>query len=82
MLKVREAARRLGCDPKTVRRWIRSGRLKSEKIGNQHFVSEADVEALASSEVELGLPAAWKTTDSGAPMPPWERLVRNARRNH
>jgi excisionase family DNA binding protein len=40
---VPEAARRVGRNPETVRRWIWSGRLPSEKVGNQHLV---DVEAL------------------------------------
>lgn len=42
-LTVPAAARRVGRTPETVRRWIWSGRLPSEKVGNQHLV---DVEAL------------------------------------
>jgi excisionase family DNA binding protein len=45
MLTVPEAARRAGRSPETIRRWIWSGRLPSEKVGNQHLV---DAEALDS----------------------------------
>ncbi len=38
MLTVPEAARRTKRDPETVRRWIRSGRLKATKIGTQHLI--------------------------------------------
>ena len=40
MLTVPEAARRTKRDPETVRRWIRSGRLKATKIGTQHLIDE------------------------------------------
>jgi excisionase family DNA binding protein len=42
MLTVPEAARRAGCDPETVRRWIRSGRLRSHRVGTQHLIDESD----------------------------------------
>jgi excisionase family DNA binding protein len=46
MLTVPEVARLVGRDPETVRRWIRSGRLPARKIGTQHVIEEADLEAL------------------------------------
>ena len=44
MLTVPEAARRVGRDPETIRRWIRSGRLRSHKVGTQHVIEEADLD--------------------------------------
>ena len=80
MITVPEAARRTGRNAETIRRWIRTGRLRSEKVGTQHLVREEDVAALAD-EAALDLPAAWTTADRGT-MPPWERLVRDARESH
>ncbi|MGH2825306.1 MAG: helix-turn-helix domain-containing protein, partial [Thermoleophilaceae bacterium] len=47
MLDVAEAGRRLGRDPETIRRWIRAGRLRAQKVGNQHVIDEADLAAAA-----------------------------------
>ena len=46
LLTVREVARACRRSEETVRRWIWSGRLPSRKLGNQHFIDPADVEAL------------------------------------
>jgi excisionase family DNA binding protein len=46
---VPEAARRVGRSPETVRRWIWSRRLPSEKVGNQHLVDTDLLDALVSS---------------------------------
>lgn len=81
MLTVPEAARKFGRHPETIRRWIRSGRLRSQRVGTQHLVDEADVRALADEQA-LDLPDAWTHTDAGHPMPSWERLVRDARERH
>ncbi|TMD98004.1 MAG: helix-turn-helix domain-containing protein [Chloroflexi bacterium] len=43
MLTVPEAARRAKRDPETVRRWIRSGRLRSTRVGTQHLIDEDDL---------------------------------------
>jgi excisionase family DNA binding protein len=48
LLTVREVAKACGRSEETVRRWIWSGRLPSRKLGNQHFIDPADVEALKS----------------------------------
>jgi excisionase family DNA binding protein len=81
MITVPEAARRIGRHPETVRRWIRSGRLRSQRVGTQHLVEEAEVRALADDE-PLDLPTAWTRWDDGRTMPEWERLVRDAREAH
>ena len=46
LLTVREVARACRRSEETVRRWIWSGKLPSRKLGNQHFIDPADVEAL------------------------------------
>ncbi|MCH7484434.1 MAG: helix-turn-helix domain-containing protein [Chloroflexi bacterium] len=46
LLTVREVARACHRTEETVRRWIWSGKLRARKIGNQHFIDPADVEAL------------------------------------
>ena len=46
LLTVRQVARACQRSEETVRRWIWSGKLPSRKLGNQHFIDPADVEAL------------------------------------
>ena len=80
-LTVPEVARRIGRNPETVRRWIRSGRLRATKVGTQHIVDEADLDAVLDDE-PLDLPPEWTTTTDGQPMPNWEQIVRDSRRSH
>lgn len=42
-LTVPEAARRIGRNPETVRRWIRAGKLPAWKVGTQHVIDEDDL---------------------------------------
>jgi excisionase family DNA binding protein len=81
MITIPEAARRSGRNPETIRRWVRAGRLRSERVGTQHLVDEHELAALVDDE-PIDLPVAWRTTSDGSPMPPWERLVRDARDAH
>ena len=46
VLTVPQAARRIGRNPETVRRWIREGKLRSRRIGMQHLVEQHEVDAL------------------------------------
>jgi len=69
MLTVPEAALRAGRDPETIRRWIRSGRLRARKIGTQHVIEEADLAVSIGEDETLPLPAAWRATRNGRPMP-------------
>ena len=82
MLTVPEAAKRVGKDPETVRRWIRSGKIASRKIGTQHFVDEMDIAALSDESDTLPLPEAWKLMDDGSPQLDWVKLVRRSRQAH
>jgi excisionase family DNA binding protein len=80
-ITVPEAARQAGRNAETIRRWIRTGRLRSEKVGTQHLVELEDVLGLADQE-PIDLPEHWSTADDSRPMPAWERLVRDGRESH
>lgn len=79
MLTVPEAARRVGRDPETVRRWIRSGRLRSQKVGTQHLIDEADLTAVTGTGGGGKRPKWLRKTHSGQPMPDSVRLIRELR---
>jgi len=51
-LSVREVAQLLGKDEETIRRWLRSGKLRGRKIGPLHFVTEAEVERMRGAKEE------------------------------
>lgn len=78
MLTVPEAARRAKRDPETVRRWIRSGRLKATRIGTQHLIDEDDLARLESDST-LSLPPAWQRTATGERMPDVVAAIRSSR---
>ena len=78
MLTVPEVAARLGRDPETVRRWIRSGRLRARKVGTQHVIAEEDLKSLFDRDL-LPLPAAWQKTSTGEAMPNVVHAVRRSR---
>lgn len=78
MVTVLEAAKRLGRDPETIRRWIRSGKLPAAKIGLQHMIDEEDL----PGEATVPLPEAWRRTITGEPMPDVVAAVRRARAEH
>ena len=79
MLTVPEAALRTKRDPETVRRWIRSGRLKATKIGTQHMIDEGDLAAFTEAESVLPLPAGWRRTATKEPMPDVIAAIRSSR---
>ncbi len=81
MLTVPEAARRTGKNPETIRRWIRSGRLKAHKVGTQHVIEEADLDEVVTPE-RVPRPKGWDKTADGRPMPDWVALVREDRNGH
>jgi excisionase family DNA binding protein len=83
MITVPEAARRAGRNPETIRRWIREGKLTSRKVGTQHTIEDADLEAILDAESEmLPLPPEWKKTFWGAPMPNVVAAIRRSREGH
>jgi len=81
MLTVPEAARRVGRNPETVRRWIREGRLRSERVGTQHLVDEEALDALALAP-ELIPSARDDRTVTGEPMPNLLGALRRSRSGH
>jgi excisionase family DNA binding protein len=82
MLTVPEAAKRVGRDPETVRRWIRSGKLRSQRIGTQHLIEEEDLAPFLDGTDSLPLPEEWRFLPDGRPQPDWVRLVRESRESH
>ncbi len=82
VLTVPEAAQRVGRNPETVRRWIRAGKLRSEKVGTQHLVDEAELDELVGEPEMLPLPEGWKVTRWGDPQPNWVKIVRESREGH
>ena len=78
MLTVPQVASQLGRDPETVRRWIRSGRLRARKVGTQHVIDEEDLKGLFKGDV-LPMPADWKKTSTGETMPNVVHAVRRSR---
>jgi excisionase family DNA binding protein len=79
MITVPEAAERVGRDPETVRRWIRSGRLRARKIGTQHVIDEQDLIPFEEEDEELPLPEAWRRLPDGRPTPNVVRAIRLSR---
>lgn len=80
MLTVPEAASRLGRSAETVRRWIRSGRLRATRVGTQHLIEEDDLAAIDSGT--LPLPSFLTRTSTGEPMPDVVTVVRRSRQGH
>jgi excisionase family DNA binding protein len=67
--------------PETVRRWIREGKLRSQKIGTQHLIDESELEELLDDGGEMArLPEYLRRTASGAPMPNVVKWIHEVRR--
>lgn len=80
MLTVPQAAKRIGRNPETVRRWIREGRLRASKVGTQHVIEEADLaDALSEADETLATPAEWSKTSWGTAMPNVVTAIRRSR---
>jgi excisionase family DNA binding protein len=82
MLTVPEAAKRVGRDPETVRRWIRSGKLRAHKVGTQHVIDEHDLELVRDRGDALPVPSEWQKTFWGGPMPDFVSIIRRQRDEH
>jgi excisionase family DNA binding protein len=55
-------------NPETIRRWIRAGRLTSQRVGTQHLVDERELDSLVALPT-LRVPPGWQRTATGEPMP-------------
>lgn len=82
MLTVPEAARRVGRNPETVRRWIRAGKLIARKVGTQHVIEERDLAPFEASAETGAIPAAWRATSWGGPMPDVVAAIHRSRSGH
>lgn len=81
MLTVPEAAKRVGRNPETVRRWIREGKLRASKVGTQHVIAEADLVPLMGDD-RLAVPEWMRRTITGEPMPDVVAAARRSRSGH
>lgn len=79
MLTVPQAAKLVGRDPETIRRWIRSGRLPAGKVGTQHVIEEADLDEVAGPSEPVWVPESWRTLPSGKPAPDVVAAIRRSR---
>jgi len=83
VLTVPQAAKKVGKDPETIRRWIRSRRLRAEKVGTQWVIDADDLDDLVDEDDDemWAPPGGWKTV-TGEPMPNWVRIAREDRDEH
>lgn len=81
MLTVPEAAGRAERAPETIRRWIRSGKLRARKIGTQHVIDESDLDEVLAAD-ELPIPASWGEPFTGRPLPSITAILRGQRGEH
>lgn len=51
LLKVEDLAKVLGCNMETIRRYIRQGKLKAQKIGRRYYVSKDNLKAFANGVI-------------------------------
>jgi excisionase family DNA binding protein len=82
MLTVPEAAKTAGRDPETIRRWIRSGKLRARKIGTQHVIEEGDLATMLGETADDPLPPQWRAMRDGRPMPNVVAAIHRSRRGH
>ncbi len=61
-LTAEQAAERLSLHPKTVRRFIREGRLKATKIGKSYRILESDLAGFAGAPADSGSEPAPRVT--------------------
>lgn len=82
MLTVMEAAKMARRDPETIRRWIRSGKLRSRRLGAQYIIDEDDLAEFLGGSSSLALPKRWRKTFTGEKHPDWADIVRRSRESH
>ena len=78
MLSIQDAADRSGRGAETIRRWIRSGRLRAQRDGRRLLIHEEDLVALLMA-TSFALPPAWATTSWSTAQPDWVGELRRHR---
>ena len=82
MLTVPQAARRIGRNPETVRRWIREGKLVAHKVGTQHVIDEEALAVFEARSDQAAVPDSWLRTITGEAMPDVVAAIRRSRDSH
>ncbi|MGD0454351.1 MAG: helix-turn-helix domain-containing protein [Solirubrobacteraceae bacterium] len=83
MLSVAEVAEKIGRNPETVRRWIRSGRLPARRVGGHHEIEAGDLRQIEDELFPMAeLPDEWKVGDDGSPAPNWVAALHRSRSGH
>jgi excisionase family DNA binding protein len=83
MLTVAQAADRVGRNPETIRRWIRSGRLPARRVGRRHAIEERDLRMIEDALFPMAeLPDEWQVGDDGSMAPNWVAALHRSRSGH
>lgn len=83
MLTVAQAADRIGRNPETIRRWIRSGRLPAHRVGQRHAIEDRDLRTIEDELFPMAeLPQEWQIGDEGSPAPNWVAALHRSRSGH
>jgi excisionase family DNA binding protein len=53
LLRVEDLSGALGCNMETIRRYIRTGKLKAQKIGRRYFVSKENFVAFTGGTITI-----------------------------
>ena len=51
LLKAEDVAKVIGCNTETIRRYIRTGKIKAQKIGRRYYVSKDNFKAFANGVI-------------------------------
>jgi len=53
LLKVEDIAKALSCNMETIRRYIRQGKIKAQKIGRRYYVSKENLKTFTNGGTPL-----------------------------
>lgn len=83
VLTIAQAADRVGRNPETIRRWIRSGRLPARRVGQHHAIEDRDLRMIEDALFPMAeLPDEWQVGDDGSPAPNWVAALHRSRSGH